>query len=101
MYSNATVRVCAVALAFAGAMAAQVQTDWRHVGNSLVDRGLAGLATGPAQRVWFGDQGAILVRTAAGLTYWTLDLEHWQPVVADPPIALTAVVKQLPEPAAI
>src|ERR1051325_11738692 len=58
--------------------------DWRHVGNALIDRELAGLATGPVDRVWYSQDGSrILIRTGSGRT-WETDLENWRPSAQSP-----------------
>jgi uncharacterized protein (TIGR03437 family) len=52
--------------------------DWRHIGNALIDRELAGLATGPVDRVWYSQDGSrILIQTASGRV-WESDLESWK-----------------------
>ena len=86
------------AVAGALANAAVPYVDWRHVGNSVVDEGLAGLASGPAKRVWFGLDGALYAQTETGRTYQTADLEIWQESGALAPAAgSNAVVPNLPE----
>jgi len=46
--------------------------------------GLPGLATGPVDRVWYSDDGAILyARTASGRIFQTKDLEQWR-LTGDP-----------------
>src|SRR5579875_3543980 len=58
--------------------------DWRHVGSSGIDLSLAGIATGPVDRVWFSDDGARLyAKTRSGRTFVTADLENWAPAPAD------------------
>lgn len=53
--------------------------DWVRLGNSAIDFSLAGLATGPVERVWYGPQGAgLFVQTASGKIYQTKDFETWQ-----------------------
>lgn len=77
----ATVR--ALALLLAGAMAAsgQPRLDWRRVGNSAVELGLAGLATGPVERLWYSDNGRTLnIHTSLGLDFATSDFESWEPL---------------------
>jgi uncharacterized protein (TIGR03437 family) len=72
--------------------------DWRRVGNANVDLGLAGLASGPVDRVWYTADGAsLLIRTAAGKTYETSDFEKWMPVEAQPPARKTDPMPALPE----
>jgi len=81
MGNKATVRpllrVSLAGLALAAVAIAQAP-DWRRVGNSALDLDLAGLATGPVDRVWYttsGDQ--IWAHSASGKTFVTNDLDHW------------------------
>jgi uncharacterized protein (TIGR03437 family) len=53
-------------------------TDWRRVGNTAIDRSLAGLATGPVNRVWFSGAGTLLARTGSGQIFATTDFETWR-----------------------
>ncbi len=70
------------ALAFA-----QPRTDWRPIGNSAVELGLADLATGPVERVWYPGNGASLrIRTALKRNFETFDFDTWQPLPADSPV---------------
>ncbi|MEP7353297.1 MAG: hypothetical protein ABI824_08730 [Acidobacteriota bacterium] len=72
--------------------ALRLQSVWRHVGNSLVALDLAGLATGPVDRVWYTDGGdRLLVRSsvadAQGQVFETTDFETWHSARAvAPPI---------------
>jgi uncharacterized protein (TIGR03437 family) len=85
-----------ITLAAAGASIAFAQTqDWRHVGGSAVEMGLAGPATGPLEDAWFSDSGSTLyVRTRAGRVFQTSDFESW--VVAENPPAHTPLESALP-----
>jgi uncharacterized protein (TIGR03437 family) len=90
MYKTATVRVLVAtvaatiwlamrAYAQAPAATAVIQGDWRKIGNTLIDRSLAGLATGPVDRVWYSADGSQLsVRTFSGKIFATSDFETWQ-----------------------
>ena len=72
--------------------------DWRHIGNFTVELGLAGPASGPAQRVWFGTGGMLLAQTAPGRVYQTADLENWQQTGAvAPPAVVNVKAQSLPE----
>lgn len=51
--------------------------DWRRVGNAVIDRSLAGLATGPVNRVWYSGPGSLLIQTASGKVFSTTDFETW------------------------
>ena len=54
---GALLRVGLAGLALAAPAAAQAP-DWRRVGNSALDLELAGLATGPVDRVWYSPAGS-------------------------------------------
>ncbi len=79
--------------------------DWYHLGNSLVDLSLAGLASGPVDRVWYSPDGATLfISTASGKIFQTADFDSWQ---AAPPGTTVPVPQQpaapprrMPEPGA-
>ena len=75
------------------------QTDWRHIGNSAVELGLAGVATGPIERVWYSEDGSTLfVRARAGGTFSTDDFETWKASpAAKAPDAIDAAVERPPE----
>ncbi len=97
------------ALAASGLASAQVRLDtglppldWRHVGNSAMDLGLAGLATGPFARVWYSADGAQLsAATELGRVFSTTDLERWSASAeAIPPSEGSALARTLPEPRA-
>lgn len=51
--------------------------DWYHVGNSLENLSLAGLATGAVDRVWYSADGATLFASSSGKTFETSDFEKW------------------------
>jgi uncharacterized protein (TIGR03437 family) len=79
---------------------AQTAPDWRKVGSSSVELGLASPATGPVAEVWYAPDGAALyARTAAGNTFQTNDFETWKDAgaVALPPAPLNAAVVRMPE----
>jgi len=72
--------------------------DWRHIGSFTVELGLAGPASGPVQRVWFGTGGTLLALTETGRIYQTSDLENWQrSTVSVPPAVVNAKTQSLPE----
>ncbi|HSP69983.1 MAG TPA: hypothetical protein VLN48_19810 [Bryobacteraceae bacterium] len=82
---GALLRLGLAGLALAAPAAAQAP-DWRRVGNSALDLELAGLATGPVDRVWYspgGDQ--IWIRSVSGKTFVTNDLDHWVAAPAGSP----------------
>jgi uncharacterized protein (TIGR03437 family) len=83
------------------AAATGLTPDWRHIGNLVLDESLAGAASGPCKRVWYGPGGMLYVQTASGRVYQTADLESWQASNAQvPPAATNAAVGTLPEPGA-
>ena len=80
---------------------APLPPDWRHIGNFVLDQALAGAASGPCKRVWYGPGGMLLVQTGSGRVYQTSDLESWQTSNAlVPPVGANAIVGTLPEPGA-
>ncbi len=87
----------------AGALAAPVQAqEWRKVGGSAVDLGLAGPATGPVDEVWFSTDGATLyARTHSGRVFETRDFESWTPsATLQPNLLVSAIPGRMPEPGA-
>jgi uncharacterized protein (TIGR03437 family) len=67
------------------AATAAIQGDWRKIGNTLIDRALAGLATGPVDRVWYSADGSqLFLRTSSGKVFATADFETWQATSALP-----------------
>ncbi len=72
--------------------------DWRHIGNFTVELGLAGPASGPVLRVWYGSGGALFAQTEPGRIYQTSDLENWQrTTTAVSPSVANAKAQSLPE----
>ena len=72
--------------------------DWRHIGNFTVELGLAGPASGPALRVWYGTGGTLFAQTEPGRIYQTTDLENWQSTTTAAPTAVVnAKAQSLPE----
>ena len=75
----ATVLGPIVLLALSAPVFGQLRPDWRHVGNSAVELGLADLATGPVDRVWYSANGTSLrIRTGLGRNFETADFDTWQ-----------------------
>lgn len=99
MYKRATVRILTATVLVAMGLSAQSAPDWRKVGNSLVDLSLAGLASGPVDRVWYSPDGSQLyARTASGRTFATSDFETWQAVAGTVPAPVSRPgVSNLPE----
>jgi uncharacterized protein (TIGR03437 family) len=79
--------VCSLGLAaLAAAQTPSPTPDWRRIGNSAVELALASPASGPADRVWYADDGErLFVRTASGQVFVTSDFETWQPGTVVPP----------------
>jgi uncharacterized protein (TIGR03437 family) len=79
-----------------------ITPDWRHIGNAAIERGLAGLATGPVDRAWYSQDGSQLyIRTASGKVWATADFESWKPAeqAANEPVSRFNPAR-LPEPGA-
>ena len=104
MYRNATVRILIATVLTGLRVLAQpaATSDWRRVGNSAIDLSLAGLATGPADRVWYSASGSLLIHTVAGQVFETSDFETWRAsAAAVPPDTPPRVPPAtLPDPAA-
>ncbi|MCC7499698.1 MAG: hypothetical protein IT160_19105 [Bryobacterales bacterium] len=87
----------------AAAQTAGVRPDWRHIGNSAVEMQLAGLVTGPAERIWFSADGSslsVLCRNQSEFS--TADLEKWEVSrLPAPPAWPVPAADSLPEPGAI
>lgn len=97
--------VLLLGVVFALAALGQDQPDWRRVGNSAVDLGLADLATGPVERVWYSADGQrLFAHTALGEDFATADFETWEPL-ADEVVIIPPVIRDfapaLPEEGAI
>src|ERR1700729_4143270 len=57
----------------------QTALNWKRVGGTRINRGLAGPATGPVQSLWYGPGGtSLLAQTASGRVFETGDFEHWK-----------------------
>lgn len=99
MYKSATVRVLAATVALAGGLFGQTTGPWRQIGNALIDRSLAGLASGPVDRVWYSADGSqLLIRTPSGKVFATRDFESWQAASGVPPANPSAqTTGRLPE----
>jgi len=95
----ATTRALIATVLVAVSLRGQTLTDWTHIGNSVVDEGLAGSASGPVNRVWYSPEGSKLsVLTGSGTEYQTADFESWQPIPAVvPPTIVDASPLTLPE----
>jgi uncharacterized protein (TIGR03437 family) len=91
------------ALGLAQAPAARERTsqlDWRRIGNTTLELGLASPAGGPVDRVWYSDDGSTLyVRIPQGRIFETTDFEQWKPssLLTAPPEAPARPTQTLPE----
>jgi uncharacterized protein (TIGR03437 family) len=75
---------CIVGSLVTGALFAQA--DWRRIGGSTFDAGLASPATGAVTAVWFSpDGGKLTVRTGSGATWESADLNSWSPATITEP----------------
>jgi uncharacterized protein (TIGR03437 family) len=75
--------------------------EWRHIGNSAVELGLASVATGPVARVWYSNSGdRLLAATSTGRSFTTTDFEQWRAAAETPAVAFAAAAAHLPEPGA-
>jgi uncharacterized protein (TIGR03437 family) len=72
--------------------------DWRRIGNTALDRSLAGVATGPVQRVWYSQDGSrLFALTNAHRIFATSDFESWTEAEGEPPGSGGANAARLPE----
>ncbi len=91
---------------FALAAAGQApQPDWRQVGNAAVDLGLADLATGPVERVWYSAAGdRLFAHTGLSENFATTDFDTWQGLAGEtviiPPV-IRDLAPVLPEDGAV
>jgi uncharacterized protein (TIGR03437 family) len=91
-------------LALVGVVGASAQTDWRPIGASAVDLGLAGPVTGAMSNVWFSPDGATLyAQTASGKLFQTQDFENWEAAAnaPAPPATFPREPVRKPEPEAV
>ena len=87
-----------IGLALALAPALLWGEDWVRLGNSAIDFSLAGLGTGPVERVWYGSAGnRLLIRTQSGKVFETSDFETWKPSSEAAPPASNQGTARLPE----
>jgi len=93
--------VCLLVWALATALGqAQSRPDWRRIGPSSVEAGLASPVTGPVDRVWLSPGDSVLyARTRSGKTFQTADFETWAEAPGvEPPAPLEQVAAvRLPE----
>lgn len=91
-----------LALAASGPASAQSisQIDWRPIGGTSLEAGLAAPATGPVSEVWYSIDGAALyARTPSGRVFETRDFERWDRSAASGG-AVQASALSAPEPGA-
>ena len=103
MGKSVTVRVAAATVLASVSIYAQTALTWTKIGNTVIDKSLAGFASGPVDRVWYAADGAqLLIRTPSGATFATSDFETWQPAAAAPPAPVSrAGERTLPEAGAV
>lgn len=103
MCNKVTVRILAATVLAAG-LRAQAPPDWRHIGNTNIDLALAGLASGPVDRVWYSPDGSRLaIRTASGRVFETANFETWRAAsatVPPEPVVRAPIPARLPEASA-
>ncbi len=97
------VLAAAVFLCIALPSYAQTGLEWRRLGNSAFEAGLAGVATGPVSRVWFSPGGdTLFAQTRTGKLWQTNDFQSWQPAAnAAVPGRTPIPLDSTPEPAAL
>ncbi len=96
----AVLTVVALGCLYANAQTAPLALDWRHIGNSGLDLSLAGVATGPVDRVWYSPDGSKLyARTSVGRVFQTADFERWTAAsdTTAPAPGVSATVPGMPE----
>jgi uncharacterized protein (TIGR03437 family) len=94
----------AIMLAFlagnAAGQSAIPQPDWRRVGGTVVEAGLASPVGGPVDRVWYSTDGSrLFARTSTGKFFVTNDFETWQSAAPStvPALEFSGSIR-LPEP---
>jgi uncharacterized protein (TIGR03437 family) len=93
-------RVPALILALTAIAAAQDAPDWRRVGGTSINLGLASTATGPVTQVWYSAGGSTLFAlTQSKKVFVTADFLTWSPVTApvEVPAATPASAVRTPE----
>ncbi|MFN7994537.1 MAG: hypothetical protein U0Q18_13100 [Bryobacteraceae bacterium] len=82
------------------ALAQTAPVEWRRIGNTAVEIGLASPATGPVLAVWYSADGSrLFARTKSGHTFETADFENWAPSqsASDPVVSSGSPVNRVPE----
>ncbi len=83
-------KLAVLSLAAAASLAAQ--TNWRKVGGTTFEAGLAAPATGAVAAVWFStDGGKLYAYTLSGNTWETADFETWSRATSPAPHPNNAV----------
>lgn len=58
---------------------AQGNLPWRSVGPTVIEKGLAGAAAGPVDRVWYSPDGlSVFANTRSGRIYGSTDIDRWE-----------------------
>lgn len=76
------------------------QPDWRRIGNSSIELGLAALATGPVVDVWYSEDGSrLFAETESGTIFTTADFGTW--VAVSYPADLSSAMADPAPPGAV
>ncbi|HXG34764.1 MAG TPA: hypothetical protein VNJ11_15465 [Bryobacteraceae bacterium] len=57
-----------------------IRPDWQRIGGLAVEAGLGSPAGGPVERVWFTENGTVVIRTASGRYFSTANFGKWAPL---------------------
>lgn len=57
-----------------------IRPDWQRIGGWAVEAGLGSPAGGPVERVWFAENGLVVIRTESGKYFSTANFEKWVPL---------------------
>jgi uncharacterized protein (TIGR03437 family) len=90
----------ACAVCAAPAVLAQIPGVWKPVGPLVIDKGLAGVAAGRVDRVWYSADGELVYAlTGYGREYQSADLDRWTTAdVLPPSVNSMSVGGSSPEP---
>ncbi len=70
-----------------------IRPDWQRIGGLAVEAGLGSPAGGPVERVWFTENGTVVIRTASGRYFSTANFGKWAPLdrFEEPPPAASPI----------
>jgi hypothetical protein len=82
LFASSSRRAVCLTVLIAATAGAQgpARLDWRRIGSTVFEAGLAGAATGRMDRVWYSGDGTRLHAKAGERTYATADFETWERV---------------------